>query len=598
MTQSNLESDNVPDIPDSDSIPGSSHSSNFDTDLEYWSSDTENEPNEVEVADTFEHELRMWAIRNKEKHNSLEELLGILRKQGYLLPVTARTFLKTPQKKTTTDKCGGQYKYYGLEKGIRRFLSHSPNNDVNIKVNIDGIPLFKSSGVQFWPILAKGGHFEPFIVAIFSGQSKPSPLEDYLNDFLIEYQHLKANGIVFEGRTYNVHIEALVCDAPARSYLKCIKGHNSYESCERCTVRGVYVENRMVYIEQDCASRTDETFSRNEYPLHQIGVSPLIAAGIPCVSSFVLDYMHMVILGVVRRILIYLTRGPMICRLSVRQKEAISQNLVSLRGKMPSEFARQPRGLHDLDRWKATELRQFLLYTGPVVLRSVLSPERYKHFLSLTVAMSIMLESDDSTRNAYLPYAKELIQHFVTCCPSPTLYGKTFPVYNVHGLIHLHEDVSHFNCSLNDISCFPFENYLQKIKKHVRSGLSPLEQVTRRLSEIEQSGLNTSKLLPKAVVSVKEKDCCFLLKDDRFAFVRQKNVDGTLACEILEQRHTSSFFEEPCSSKLLNIVWTGNGQGRRRNELLRETDLFRKVVCLRQESGCVLIPLRHGLELQ
>ena len=121
----------------------------------------------------------------------------------------------------------------------------------------------------------------------------------------------------------------------------------------------------------------------------------------------------------------------------------------------------------------------------------------------------------------------------------------------------------------------------------MRSGLSPLEQVTRRLSEIEQSGLNTSKLLPKAVVSVKEKDCCFLLKDDRFAFVRQKNVDGTLACEILEQRHTSSFFEEPCSSKLLNIVWTGNGQGRRRNELLRETDLFRKVVCLRQESGCV-----------
>lgn len=99
---------------------------------------------------------------------------------------------------------------------------------------------------------------------------------------------------------------------------------------------------------------------------------------------------------------------------------------------MPSEFAQQPRGLHELDRWKATEFRQFLLYTGPVVLKTVLSPERYKHFLSLTVAMLIMQESDDRIRNAYLLYAHELIKHFVTSCA--VLYGKTFPVYNVHGL--------------------------------------------------------------------------------------------------------------------------------------------------------------------
>ncbi|KAL0149164.1 hypothetical protein M9458_055596, partial [Cirrhinus mrigala] len=236
----------------------------------------------------------------------------------------------------------------------------------------------------------------------------------------------------------------------------------------------------------------------------------------------------MVILGVVRRLLTFLTRGPKHCRLSLRQRDEISHKLHELRGKMPSEFAWQPRSLNELDRWKATELRQFLLYTGPVVLKNVLPPGRYKHFLSLTVALSIMLEPDDRTRNAYLQFAQELIKHFVTS--SAALYGRCFPVYNVHGLVHLHEDVRHFNRSLNEISCFPFENYLQKIKKCVRSGKSPLEQVTRRLSEIDHAGVNKSETQPDkqpVFVSVKEKDCCFLLKDDRYAFIREKNADGT-----------------------------------------------------------------------
>ncbi len=303
----------------------------------------------------------------------------------------------------------------------------------------------------------------------------------------------------------------------------------------------------------------------------------------------------MVNLGVVRRMLIFLTRGPTLWRLSVRQRQEISQKLNRLRGKMPSEFARQPRGLEDLDRWKATEFQQFLLYTGPVVLKNVLSPERYYHFLSLAVAMSIMLESDKSTRNAYLQYAHELMSHFVMRCAD--LYGKYFSVYNVHGLIHLHEDVRHFNCSLNDISAFPFENHLQQIKKHVRSGKNPLAQVTRRLSEIEYANAKTQpEARPRMFLSTKEKDNCFLLRDEKFAFIRERR-DGIVVCDVLHQRYTSPLFEKPCNSKLLNIVYTRNGQGRMKRRQLLETDLFRKVACLPHENGgSVLIPLLHGIE--
>lgn len=92
------------------------------------------------------------------------------------------------------------------------------SNDVHLSVNVDGIPLFRSSGVQFWPI--RCCNFDPFIVAMFSGQRKPSPLEEFLKDFVTEYKNIKDNGIVFKGQTFTVNIDALICDAPARAYLK------------------------------------------------------------------------------------------------------------------------------------------------------------------------------------------------------------------------------------------------------------------------------------------------------------------------------------------------------------------------------------------
>ena len=65
----------------------------------------------------------------------------------------------------------------------------------------------------------------------------------------------------------------------------------------------------------------------------------------------------------------------------------ISSQLIELSsGVMPNKFARQPRSLELLDRWKATEFKQFLLYPGPVVLKNILTESKYKHFFSLSIA--------------------------------------------------------------------------------------------------------------------------------------------------------------------------------------------------------------------
>lgn len=188
---------------------------------------------------------------------------------------------------------------------------------------------------------------------------------------------------------------------------------------------------KIVFNSKDTSSsRTDEKFSQMAYRAkHQNGETPLIRAGIPCVGSFVLDYMHLVCFGVVRRILYYLCRIPNPRRLSPRQRAELSSELIKLRNSVPSEMARKPRSLQELARWKATEFQQFLLYTGPVILHGIVDSDLYHHFLCLTIGMLILLSADRERRNHFLPYAADLLNHFVI--NSAEVYGNKFTVYNV-----------------------------------------------------------------------------------------------------------------------------------------------------------------------
>ncbi|KAK0134194.1 hypothetical protein N1851_030237 [Merluccius polli] len=476
----------------------------------------------VEVQ-TLDQELAKWAVETRQTDHAINSLLGILRGHGHNFPKDKRTLLATPRQVEVKDKCNGQYIYYGVEQGVTRYLSVCPEftGDIEPFGNIDGTPLFKSSRTELWPILAKFHDSQPFLVGLFCGVGKPKPVAEYLLDLVEELKHLQTNGIMYGGVMHRFTLRGFVCDAPARAFLKNIKGHNAIEGCERCVEKAVRSNNKQTFLSTAThESRTDLGFSQLQYPEHQHGPSPLLDAGILCIQQFPLDYMHLISLGVTKRLLHFLLNGPDVCRLRPRAREQLSERLVMLRGAMPAEFARQPRSLKELDRWKATELRQFILYTGSVVLEGVVDDAYYEHFLTLSVATSILLESDDSKRQTYLPYAKELMEHFVR--NSAELYSNDFPVYNVHSLRHVADDAAYFGSSLNDISCFPFENHLQSLKKMVRKSCNPIAQITKRVAERQH--VQSDILRPKYkghFVSAKPPNFCFLLKNEDFVFIRE-----------------------------------------------------------------------------
>ncbi|KYN18354.1 hypothetical protein ALC57_09336, partial [Trachymyrmex cornetzi] len=165
----------------------------------------------------------------------------------------------------------------------------------------------------------------------------------------------------------------------------------------------------------------------------------------------------------------------------------ISNLLVRFQRYIPKEFARKSRELYIVLRWKATEFRLFILYLGPVVLKNVLSEEKYVHFLQFHFAMRILLNVKFCKEQEFRKFAKDLLKHFVQS--TIILYDKNFISHNFHNNIHITDDVDYFvdkldDFSLDTISAFRFENYMQSIKRKVRGRSKPLEQIGLRIGEI------------------------------------------------------------------------------------------------------------------
>lgn len=93
-------------------------------------------------------------MKHKIKRIALSDLLKILKSTGLdYLPENSKTLMQTPRTVEIVSSCNGKLWYYGIEKSLRVIFSNI-DRDVELlfNFNIDGLPLFHSSTIQFWPI--------------------------------------------------------------------------------------------------------------------------------------------------------------------------------------------------------------------------------------------------------------------------------------------------------------------------------------------------------------------------------------------------------------------------------------------------------------
>jgi hypothetical protein len=172
---------------------------------------------------------------------------------------------------------------------------------IDASVNIDGLPLFKSSPLSLWPILIDFDHKGiPLPISVYCGYGKPN-FEEFLPPFINEVQEMKTVGMEVEVAGIHMTLKfgkvIYVCDAPARAALMCVKGHTAKLGCAFCRAEGIYYHNRVSFSTVTKEPRTDQAYAEN----NQLGLS-LLAPIANLYSDIPVDYQHNVCLGVVRKL--------------------------------------------------------------------------------------------------------------------------------------------------------------------------------------------------------------------------------------------------------------------------------------------------------
>lgn len=447
---------------------------------------------------SFKHQIASWAVNEHISHTSLKGLLSILKTHPCHsdLPIDPRTLLNTPRGTEIRNINFGQYWHYGLKRGLTNFLSMKgqliQNNKIELMIGVDGLPISKSSGSQLWPILGSVlGFNEVFIIGIYhSYLKKPEKSHEFLEYFVDEAKELVNSGLVINKINYQCLIKVICADAPAKSFILNVKGHTGYSSCTKCWDEGKYIEKRICFSDISGKKRTDDEFVLKTDDDYHLGTNSALEV-IPklgLVTNVPFDYLHLICLGNVKKLIHLWCCDSLKVRLQFRKIKVISDMLEKqIRPYIPFEFQRKPRGLMHYRQWKGTEFRQLLLYHGPVVLKSSLSAEVYEHFLTLHCSITILISKQFCFQNSYLNYAEKLLQHYVTTFK--VLYGEHHISHNVHALIHIVDDVKHFG-PLDMFSSFRFENFMQKFKDLIRKDDKPLQQIARRIHEIENVNNN------------------------------------------------------------------------------------------------------------
>lgn len=430
------------------------------------------------------------------------------------LPKDSRTLLKTPTvvvKNIIQHLAGGEYLHMGLEDLLIKKLTRLPiealPDFVLIDFSTDGGQMYRSGQLQFWPIqfrILNIGYKRPMIAGVFVGDQKPSNPFDFFGQFVTEIEDISNRGGLFiRNQLVPLNIRCFIADAPARAFALNHYGHTSANACSkckiigyRCTVAGF--ERTMIFPGIDNECRTDTQYRALLDEDHHKGPCPLDQI-LGLVSRVPFEGMHLVYIGNTKKIFEAHVQGKYgFKRFNGRKLNILDARMALAKQYCPSDFNRPPGKLTKFHLYKATQFRQLLLYTAPAVLRDVFSDDHYQHFMLLHAVIRLL--SIENPSEGVLTFCEAALRSYVTLCEH--LYGEQFLSYNVHGLLHVVDDVRELG-SFESYSAFCYENSMPDFRDlSTRKPREALAQYYKRMKErdsLEQNQNNNIDIVTSQI---------------------------------------------------------------------------------------------------
>lgn len=434
--------------------------------------------------------------------NQIDIILRAIHLYHPEIPLSYTTLLDTPEtgEIQVQPMTGGEYIGFDLKTDLQMLLMEQPIERFTLNINIDGVPVAKSTQWQFCVITCYVKELDQtFISGVYHGRHKPVDQDEFVKPFVAQLNYLMNNGLEYLGRNTPVILNNAVLDAIGRAPLLKIKHPSGFHSCHQCKVRGEKLHlpprkilgrkgtHKMSFEPERCEARTDEEFRakiqfdhKNGKPTKESHHMSMTACefeklNIDIVQCFAIDYMHCALLGVGREMI------KIWSDLISNFQRNFDENLNQLRSAIPCEFQRKCR--ESGETWKANEVRLFVNYISCIALKDVLPDDLFEHFLKFTCSIRIMCSRELISN---LDVAEQLMHDFVM--EFRAKYPSEPITYNLHSCDHLAQNCRNNDGTLDDFSAFFGENQLQILKRWYKTGRYPLIQIGRRCLERKAFG--------------------------------------------------------------------------------------------------------------
>ncbi|CAH0554787.1 unnamed protein product [Brassicogethes aeneus] len=554
---------------------------------------------EIERGDIRRRALHMAFLKARLNHTQVKCILDALRAPPFnmqFLPMDPRSMLKTPNLVVTnliSHTAGGEFLHLGFEDIILKKLVSIPADqlpeNVTIDFSTDGGQLYKTGSLQFWPIQFRILNIDdkrPMISGVFIGESKPSNPSQFFNPFVAEVMKvINQGGLILQDRVLPLQIKCFIADAPARAFALNHYSHNSAHGCHKCKVVGHRCtvqdfRGTEVFLSIDNDPRTDDEYRAMVDKDHHKGESPL-SPFLDLVSKTPVEIMHLVYIGALKKTLDAVIGGKFgFQRLSGRKIDILDSRMKLMRDCCPSDFNRRPEPMSRYSKFKATQLRQLLLYTGPAVFRNVLGNDHYRHLMLLHAVMRLL--NRENPPEELLLFCEASLRSYVTLCLY--LYKEQYMSYNIHCLLHIVDDVRGLG-PIDSYSAFCYENSMPNFRDlATHRPYLALQQYYKRIKEKDQgeqpfhveNQIVTSKkrvagplpinILPamceqfekvsigSIILSTSRRDSCCILRNSEICVIRNIiRVENDIMLIVTKFQQLSSLYEVGYTSNIVGV---------------------------------------------